>query len=249
MSALVGSRFSASLATTWLGFGLNGMLPMRLGDLAKVLYARQLFGIPTSCMTAVSVIEKLLDLSAVLLLSFAITQFVPFGAIRSGIEALTVLFAAGLVSLGAVLILRRRNLPLKGRAHDWVRAVMNAVHGQVSGRAILSIVVYTALIWICTVAMTYTMFAPLYTAFGWADACLLTLIVVLAIAIPGAPAGLGIVEAGMVGYLHTVLGIAPAHAVASSLVFHMASALPQILGAAAILAFATLHGKLRRADR
>jgi uncharacterized membrane protein YbhN (UPF0104 family) len=235
VSVLAQCAFRPALATVWLGFGLNGMLPMRLGDVAKLVYARQLFGIPTSRMAVVAAFEKLLDLAAILLLGLVVLQFVAFAALRPGMYVLAAVLVAGIAVVAAVVALPAGWIPLKGRISHWLEAAMQAVRGQLNARSIGVVTLQTAVLWALTVVTAYAMFAPLYPNFRWADAGLLTLILVLAVAIPGAPAGLGTVEAGIAGYLHTMLAVPIGPAVGAALIFHLAYAVPQVLGAIAIL--------------
>jgi uncharacterized protein (TIRG00374 family) len=246
MSALVGVRFVPAFATILLGFGLNGMLPLRLGDLAKLVYARQLFGISTARLTAASAVEKVMDLGAVLILGFTITQFISFRAIDSSMHVLAILLLVAIAGLLTARAIHRRWQPTERRAYIWVTTAIHTIHEQLKGRQALVVASYTVGIWATTVVMTYMMFASIYPEFGWADAFLLTLVLVLAIAIPGAPAGLGIVEAGIAGYLHAALNVDAPHAIAAAIAFHLATVIPQILGATGILIWAMLGNKRLR---
>jgi uncharacterized membrane protein YbhN (UPF0104 family) len=243
MSVLAGIRFVPAFLTIWLGFGFNGMLPMRLGDLAKILYARQLFGISTSRMTAITAIEKFFDLCAVLFLGIVATQFVSFNGIQTGIRVLALLLAVAFAALAVLAILQRRWHPANGGVFGWLNEVVQSALAQLNGKRIGVVSIYTVVIWCISVITAYVMFVSIYPAFNWTDAVLLTLILVLAVSVPGAPAGLGIVEAGIVGYLHTAFQANASQAIVAAFVFHLASSLPQILGAVAIMIFATLRKK------
>ena len=245
MSALLGTRFTPALATIVLGFGLNGILPLRLGDVAKMVYVKQLFGISTARVAAATAVEKLLDIGAVLIIGFSVLQFVSFGRIHSGIYALAAfLFVAvsGLLIAGWLLGSRRSS---EQRIYVWLNSVLAGVRNHFKGQQRLISTFYTAAIWAVTILTTYVMFASIYDGFGLSDAFLLTLVLVLAIAIPGAPAGLGIVEAGIVGYLHEVVGVDAAHAIAAALAFHLATVIPQVFGAVGILIWGVLRGRFR----
>ena len=57
----------------------------------------------------------------------------------------------------------------------------------------------------------------------------LLLVIALAIAIPSAPAGLGLFEAGVVAYLTQTSGIGNEAELAAATVFHLALTLPQLI--------------------
>lgn len=235
MSRFTGIRFAPSLSIIWLGFGFNNLLPLRLGELAKLAYARHLFGIPTSQLTAASALEKLYDLSAVLLLGLTLAPFISIRAIQAGLVSLAVLLIISIIGIVAILTLRHRWHTSKQRIFQWIGAVLRSLSDQSRGRQPMIIGIYTIAIWGTTVIIAYTMFSPLHAQFSWTDACLITLITALAVSIPGAPAGLGILEAGIIGYLYSVFKTDAATALTAALAFHLASALPQTLGAVGIL--------------
>lgn len=61
-----------------------------------------------------------------------------------------------------------------------------------------------------------------------ADAIALLLIISLAIAIPSAPAGIGLFEAGLVAYLTQVLHADAEGALAAAVMFHLVITVPQM---------------------
>lgn len=245
MSAILNIRFRPALGTIVLGFGLNGMLPFRLGDIAKMVYARQLFGISTARMAAATAIEKLFDLGAVLLLGITAIRFIAFDALYSGIKTLGALLFVALIGLIIANKLHGKLQKRQHRIYVWLTTAIENVQHQFKGRQPVVVGFYTITIWAVTILTTYVMFASLYPEFKWSDAFMLTLVLVLAIAIPGAPAGLGIVEAGIVVYLHKMVGIDTTQAVAAALAFHLAIVLPQILGSIGILIFGAMRNKDR----
>ena len=75
------------------------------------------------------------------------------------------------------------------------------------------------------------------------DAVLLMLIITLSIAIPSAPAALGLFEAGIVAYLTQHNGIGNELALAAAVVFHVAVAFPQVLLMGGVM---LIHRKRKR---
>ncbi len=66
-TALVGARFPAAWFIVNFGAVANSALPFRLGDLTRLYVARSYFGIESVRIIATTIVEKVLDLSVVLL--------------------------------------------------------------------------------------------------------------------------------------------------------------------------------------
>ena len=121
------------------------------------------------------------------------------------------------------------------KTHDWVADVFDAFRLQRDKSRIARLVLLTGSIWGITVLSVYWMFGSAFPPFSLLNACVLTLVLALAIAIPSAPAGLGVVDAAIVAYLHQILPVEANHALAGALAFHMIIVIPQVLGTAAIM--------------
>jgi hypothetical protein len=237
LARLLEWQFLPSLATATLGFGLNGILPFRLGDLAKIAYANRLFAIPPASLAATTAVEKLLDLGALALLGLwsMQSQGGKFVFANGVVVTILLLFLGGLSFLSAGLWgLTRWRHALGGRP-VWVFTAVDLLVRKGNPRTLIALVLSTAMIWLITVAMIFMIFAGMFNQFGISNAAILSLIIALAIVVPSAPAGLGIVEAGIVGYLHQVLGADPNQALAAALAFHFVTSFPQVLAAVAIM--------------
>lgn len=245
LSLLLPARKLHALAVVVIGFGMNGVLPLRLGEVAKLAYARQLFGIATSRLVAATAAEKMMDLSALLLLGLLASQLVVAPYLNHGIAiagTLAVVMVAGLALAFLALAIWER----AGReTHNWITDAFDTLRAQRDLSRIVRLALLTASIWAITIASVLWMFVSVFPQFSFSDACVLTLVLALAIAIPSAPAGLGVVEAAIVAYLHQALQAEPNQALASALAFHVIVVVPQILATAAILlgAFFRRHGR------
>ena len=91
-----------------------------------------------------------------------------------------------------------------------------------------AIAFYTLLIWATNTLVVYSAFSGFLPGFQIEiqDAVALLLISALAIAIPTAPAGVGVFEAGVVAYLTQVRGVPNELALAAAVVFHIAVTIP-----------------------
>jgi uncharacterized membrane protein YbhN (UPF0104 family) len=235
LASIIEQRFLPSLGTALLGFGLQGILPFRLGDLLKIAYARRMFRVPSASLAAGTVMEKILDLGALVLIGLSASQTGRLPAIDAvmGVAIGILVLAVVVFAIGVWAVHRWHRLA--GARAAALLAAANMTLRKTKPRTLIVIVCWTGVIWLLTVLMIYVIFSGLFTGFGLRDAAMLALIVSLAIALPSAPAGLGIVEAGIVGYLHQVLNVDPNQALAAALAFHFVTSVPQILAALSII--------------
>lgn len=235
LSMLLPARRRHALAVVIIGFGMNGVLPFRLGEVAKLAYARQLFGIATSRLIAATAAEKLMDLCALLLLGLIASQLIDAPHLNRGIVIAGTL--AGILVTGLALAFLALALWERAgrKTHNWISDAFDTLRAQRDLSRIVRLALLTAAIWAITVASVYWMFGSVFPQFTLSDACVLMLVLALAIAIPSAPAGLGIVEAAIVAYLNQALQAGPNQALASALAFHIVVVIPQVLATAAIL--------------
>lgn len=235
LSLLLASRRLPALAVVVIGFGMNGVLPFRLGEVAKLAYARQLFGIATPRLIAATAAEKLMDLCALLVLGLVVSQLVVTPYLDRSI-AIAALLVGSLVLAITIAFLALARWERSGReTHSWITDAFDTLRAQKGKARIARLASLTALIWAVTVASVYWMFSSVFPQFSLSDAGVLTLVLALAIAIPSAPAGLGVVEAAIVAYLHQALQAEPNQALASALAFHIIVVMPQILATVVIL--------------
>lgn len=237
LACLLEGQFLPSLATVTLGFGLNGILPFRLGDLAKIAYANRVFAIPPASLAATTVVEKLLDLGALALVGLWLiqNQSGKFAFAEGAVVTILLLFLAGTLCLTVGLGALKRWRHLTEGRPVWVFKAVDLLVRKGNPRTLIGLLLSTAMIWLMTLVMIFMVFSDMFNQFGMVDAAVLLLIMALAIALPSAPAGLGIVEAGIVGYLHQMLGVDLNQALAAALAFHFATFFPQVLAAVSII--------------
>lgn len=245
LSLLLAARRIVALGVVIIGFGMNGVLPFRLGEVAKVAYAKQIFNISTSRLFAATAVEKLMDLCALLLLSMVVSQLVVAPYLNQGIVITALL--VGVLSLAILFaFLARAYWERTGRkTNSWIAGAFETLRAQNEKVRIIHLAAQTVVIWAITVASIFWMFSSVFPVFSITDASALTLVLALAIAVPSAPAGLGVVEAAIVAYLHQSLLVEANKALASALAFHLAVVAPQILMTVAILITHLIHKNIR----
>jgi len=223
-----------SLPTAFLGFGLNTVLPFRLGEIAKLYYAKRYFLIPTSRLFAATLVEKLFDLGALAALSAFLVMSTGINLIqKSFVIALIAVVVAGFAAMVGYRRFAHRIAEALGTSVRR-RALITALHEQSRLHHLHRLVYYTIAIWALNILVIYAGFSgslPDYSI-GALDAVALLLISALAIAVPTAPAGVGLFEAGIVAYLTQVRGVPNELALAVAVVFHIGVSLPIFIGLA-----------------
>ncbi|WP_442756325.1 lysylphosphatidylglycerol synthase transmembrane domain-containing protein [Methylocystis sp. JAN1] len=219
-----------------IGFTFNSLIPFRIGEGVKIYFGATYFGCPVGGLGAAIVMEKLYDLSAILILAATVgstskATFIVLG--RPTIFALALL----LIGCGALIVwLRRRGaIPHPSEWRFLARARMkiffeqaeSSLEKQNASRAAL----FTTLIWTTNVCLVLLLFRSVLPGvqFGFLDAMTLLVIGALAIAVPTSPAGLGIFEAGIVGYLTSALGVQKERAISAALAYHLSITAPHTI--------------------
>lgn len=231
MALLLGKDFSTAFSIINIGYALNTLFPLRLGEAMKIYLGHRLFGTPLTGIFAASVTEKLIDLGKVLLLAAIVAVFVTGEYIQtSTLLSVTILvvMGAGAVALFRLYIVRIVKLFPKGSR---LRRISIELHKHASGYPMGRVLAVTAAIWILNIALVFFSFNTYLPEVhvGILDAIALLLILALAIAIPSAPAGLGLFEAGIVAYLTQKTGVGNEAALAAAFVFHLVITLPQLV--------------------
>lgn len=235
LALLLSARRLPALAVVIIGFGMNSVLPFRLGEVAKLAYARRFFGIATPRLITATALEKLMDLCALLILGLVASQLVVAPYLNRGISIVAILVGGLVLALFIAFLALARWERSGRRTHSWIADAFDTLRAQKNKVKIVRLVSLTAVIWTITVASVYWLFSSVFPEFSLSDACVLTLVLALAIAIPSAPAGLGLVEGAIVAYLHQALQADPNQSLASALAFHFIVVMPQMLATTVIL--------------
>ena len=124
-------------------------------------------------------------------------------------------------------------LPKGGR----LRRISIELHKHASSYPVRHVLAVSVAIWVLNIALVFFTFNTYLPDLRITilDAVTLLLVLALAIAIPAAPAGLGLFEAGIVAYLTQKFGVGNEEALAAATVFHLVITLPQVLMTALLL--------------
>jgi uncharacterized membrane protein YbhN (UPF0104 family) len=249
LAAILDAKISPCFLITITGMTFNSLLPFRLGEGVKLYCGGAFFHLPVGGLGAAIVMEKLYDLSMLLLLlaTLAANAHLPFVNVGSP-QILGLAVAAPLCGL---LIYRARGTGMKAlsRLALLQRFGLNSFIEQAEVLFTRQKVVFpallTLLIWSANVSLVLFFFRAVAPEihFGVLDAMTLLVIASLAIAAPVSPAGLGVFEAGIAAYLIHVHGLQTEKAISAAALYHLVISVPHSAIAAVFFASTFLSRK------
>lgn len=231
LSILLNERLLISFNLVNLAYGLNSILPFRMGDIVKLAYAKKIFGISVSKYLTATFIEKGSD---ILILSILLSSLI-FIYSKNIIDYqylifLLILFLALFLALFFLKVEKffskiiRFNLITNG-----LKKYLINFNQQVNEYNYRRILIWSFILWMANIFSIYYSFSILLNFnISIVDALSILLIIILAVAIPSAPAAVGVFEAGIMAYLIKVLQIDTNMALISAIVFHLCVVIPQL---------------------
>ena len=225
--------FRHRLTSTLIGFAGNNALPGRLGEPLRCLVISRLDRRVSFWQAAGSIfVERIFDLSAVLtaLLAFLlIAPFPPDAAIRDAaflarLEQYGLVLAAVVVAIGAAgaLFARRRVRAGRGwyaRVARLLDSLREGFASLRSARAAAAALFFTVVLWTALLAFDFCMLRALgFHELGPSHALGLLVVLSFAIALPQAPAGVGVVQLASETTLTALYGMPLARAKAFAMV-------------------------------
>ena len=199
---------------SWL---VNCVVPAKLGDVYRAYLLKINSDASLSRTFGTVFIERVLDLFAIATLGLA----AGFWSFRGGLPPATqIVFVIGIVVvvvLGLGLLTMRNfgrrilvALPIPARIVEFYDRFAEGVFGAVGMRRLPILVVVTGFIWLTESLRLWLVVQALdfpHVSLGISGAVFVALIGSLLTAVPLSPAGLGIVEAGVVGVLTLAYGV------------------------------------------
>ena len=199
---------------SWL---VNCLVPAKLGDVYRAWLLKINSSASLSRTFGTIFLERILDLFAISILGLA----AGFWSFRTGLPteiqvvfgiavAVVVILAAALLSLrnfGRRILVR---LPVPHRILEYYDRFEEGVFGSIGLRGMPPLLILTGLIWVTEGLRLYLVIQALHlpdVQLGISGAFFVALIGSLLTAVPLSPAGLGIVEAGLVSVLTTAYGV------------------------------------------
>jgi hypothetical protein len=210
-----------AIAATFVGFGANAVLPLRIGEIVRPVFLARRTSIPLSPTISSIVLERICDVLLMLgcllavMVVYPVPEFIRRGAVVLGVGALGVLVFlviaarkrdAGERMIRSVLGLLpvRVAKPLVSIAEGLLRGL----GGLNDGRIVTLVLGSSVLLW-TLIAITYTLsFFALDVQIPLLSGSLVTVVIVATfVSLPQAPGFLGTWQAGCVFALHEVFGV------------------------------------------
>jgi uncharacterized protein (TIRG00374 family) len=234
---------------SWL---VNCVVPAKLGDVYRAYLLKINSTASLSRTFGTVFIERVLDLFAIAVLGLA----AGYWSFRSGLPpAIQLVFGIGVVVVVALAfgLLTMRNfgrqiivaLPLPHQILELYDRFEEGVFGALVARHLPRLGLMTGLIWMTEALRLFLVVQALGFAdvsLGLSGAVFVALIGSLLTAVPLSPAGLGIVEAGVVGVLHVAYGVPLPEATAIAL-------LDRVISVFSIIVFGSIAYALSQKPR
>lgn len=218
-----------------IGFLATNVLPIRAGEAARVLVVSQQSGTEPGRVGASIVLERMLDIMAVLVLLACLLQFIEVpvvvrggGLILGGAFAAGALCVLGLTFLGepATRAVARCTRPLPARVREVVNAQwVEFVAGLRSFRglgAMTSAAAWSVFAWVVGILSTWAVLEAVVPASSAIEASFFVAAVALGIAVPSSPGFFGVFQ--LVGQQALVLAFperyTPSTALAAAVLAH-----------------------------
>jgi uncharacterized protein (TIRG00374 family) len=231
---------------TVVGLLFNSILPARAGEAARVVALKRYEGTSLAETTATVVVERIVDVSSLLLLLFVLLAWLPPVSWLSAAAGVAGGCLLGIAVLGLVVSrVRERPEPaihllarLPGLREDNVRRlVRNTLHGLetlVSPRQALGVVAWTYVSWLLLGLSFWFLMIGFDLGLSFLAGLLVVIATGLAFIVPSAPAALGVFEAAGLTVL-SAYGIPRSHAFAYVLTLHLLNVVPFVFAGLAVL--------------
>lgn len=244
LAAILEAKISSCFLITITGMTFNSLLPFRLGEGVKLYCGGTLFHLPVGGLGAAIVMEKIYDLSMLLLLlAMLLSANAHLPSVNVG--SLKILAPAVAAALCGLLFVRRAaGMKDLSRLAVLEKFGLSSVAEQAkilfTRQKVVFPVLLTLLIWSANVSLVLFFFRAVAPEinFGVLDAMTLMVIASLAIAAPISPAGLGVFEAGLAAYLINVHALQMEKAISAAALYHFVISVPH--SAITVVFFSTM---------
>ncbi|MDR0465798.1 MAG: flippase-like domain-containing protein [Deltaproteobacteria bacterium] len=221
------------------GYGVNNLLPAKLGEIAKAAYLTRARGIPADASLCAVFWERLADLNVVLAFSVAI-------GLWYGVTELYLPLLCGMAGIWTALLLffrfpdfflRITRLLPAGRLRGFAGGAMERLGDARQRPKWPWLLLYSLAVWFSFIMFTFWFFAVVCgNNLGVMGAALVCIAGGVGMILPSMPASLGAYEAGIVAAL-TILGADKEGALSAALTLHLINILPPVLFAGYCMLF------------
>ena len=191
----------------FLGQFINSILPGRIGDFYRAHLIKKDYGLARSKVIGTIFIEKLADLSFILIF-LVISAFLVFGAnIPKGFREIIIILGTLLVIIALISIVLINNLRVKWislfpkRLQLMYKNFLEAYSESINFKTFPLFLLCTLLLWFFEFLMFFLVTISIRLKLNISLVILIILVANLLLALPLTPSGLGIVETGIAGVL------------------------------------------------
>ncbi|MDP9468101.1 MAG: flippase-like domain-containing protein, partial [Chloroflexota bacterium] len=239
--------YGAAMEILFLSWFVNCIVPAKLGDLYRAYLLRGNYGASISRTVGTIFIERVADILIIFGLALAAGFWSFRGRNRPEVDALFLAgFVFALVLVVLVVALRYQGRRITGLLPERVREFYERFHegstGALTPRVLLPVGAITAMVWLLEGARVYFVIHALNLPdmqLGISSSIFVALAASLLTAIPLTPAGIGFVQAGIVGALY-LYGVPAEAGTAVALTDFVLSTLSVIVIGGALYAFSPM---------
>jgi glycosyltransferase 2 family protein len=240
----------ATIEALIVGHFFNNVLPLRAGEVARIVALHSLGGRSRAETTGTVVVERFFDVLGLLVLLFAALPWFPVVTWLRAAGILAIALTVGLVT--AIVVLRiygerplrfvfrpLRRLPLLS-SERIEAAVRNLMHGLIalrSARIGVTVFLWTLLSWLVLAVSFWLVMLGFDLGLSPVAGLLVVIAVGLSLILPSAPAAVGVFEAAVIVAL-AAYDVPNAQALSFALVVHALNVLPFILGGLLVIGLA-----------
>lgn len=214
------------------GYMLNNLLPLRLGEAGRTaLLSSRHQGVPFMQVFSAVISERLLDMILGAGFFLATLPLVPAGKSLNRLMWVAMGLLLGLVALAVWASKRQESLIqslrtrfaqrpfVNGKLLPWLESLLTGFRFFLDPKRLISATVILAFSWACSMSMFYHMQTILLTDPQWWWSVLVVPASAFINALPSAPAGIGVFEAGTVGAF-ALVGVDRSVALTMALISH-----------------------------
>lgn len=239
--------YRAAMEILFLSWFVNCIVPAKLGDLYRAYLLRGNFGASISRTVGTIFIERVTDILVIFALALAAGFWSFRGRNRPEVDAL---FVAGFVVAAVLLLLvialryqgRRLTRFLPERAQELYERFHEGSTGALTPRVLLPVTAITVAVWLLEGARVFFVIQALSITglqLGISSSVFVALAASLLTVVPLTPAGIGFVQAGIVGVL-TLYGVSVEAGTAVALTDFVLATLSVIVIGGALYAFSPM---------
>jgi glycosyltransferase 2 family protein len=249
--------FAPTFWASQIGLLANTVLPVRAGELVRILALHRETGLRRTAILATVGVERVFDLVALAVLQLVIASALPHVAVTQRFTVLAFAILAVCAVIVAVLAITpaRRyagrvvmRLPFYNGSPTVIESLRTGLAALRDKRLAAVAMLWTVTSWLVLALAGWCVLQAFNLDLPWHAALFLLVTVSLAQAIPASAGSVGVFELAARSAL-VAYGVPPAVALSAGLVFHAVSTLPFIvLGAIGMVRVGISGAELRRAE-